>query len=350
MPKHFNIKSWSTCNDTPPLIVAELGANHGGDLERALQIVDAAGAAGAHAIKLQTYTPETITLPKSLSSHIIGEGSLWQGQSLRDLYQSAHLPWKWHAQIFQRAQSLGMWAFSSPFDETAVDFLEKFNVPAYKVASLESTHLPLLSRIAKTGKPIIISTGATQLAELVTVVDFLKKQGCRDVILLRCTSAYPARAQCAHLQTLPHLSQLFDLPVGLSDHTLGIGVAVAAVALGARVIEKHLTLSRDLKTFDRDFSLEPSEFRQLVTACEQAHQALGKITYDPLPEEQSSLELRSSIYAVRGVDKDQIIQLEDLKIGRPAKGLSPLDWHRVLGKKAKIDIKAGTPLQWDLLN
>ncbi len=345
----WKIGSWSPQEETDPLIIAELGANHGGDLDRALALVDAAADAGADAIKLQTYTAETITLPEHLCSHTIEGKSPWRGQTLHQLYQMAHLPWKWHAQIFKRAQDRGLWAFSSPFDATAVEFLEGLHVPAYKVASLESTHVPLLQCIAKTGKPLFLSTGATHLVDLCSTIDFLRKAGLRNLVLLRCTSSYPAMAESAHLRTLPHLAQLFGYPVGLSDHTVGIGVAVAAVALGAKVIEKHLTLDRNFPTPDREFSLEPAEFRQLVIACKEGYRALGTVTYGPLEVEKSSQELRSSIFVVRDLKRGDAICGHHLKIARPAKGLSPLEWDRILGKRAKEDIAAGTPLQWQLL-
>lgn len=347
--KHWKIKTWSPHEDTPPLMVAELGANHGGDLNRALALVDAAADAGADAIKLQTYTSETITLPSHLPSHVIEGDSPWRGQTLAALYNEAHTPWQWHAPIFQRAQDRGLWGFSSPFDASSVKFLEQLQVPAYKIASLESTHLPLLKSVAKTKKPLFLSIGATKLIDLCATIDLLRKENVHALVLMRCTSAYPAPPQSANLKTLPHLAQLFNYPVGLSDHTMGIGVAVAAVAHGAKVIEKHLTLDRKLATPDRGFSLEPSEFQQLVIACKQAHLSLGDVTYGPLTVEKSSEELRSSIFIIKDLHSGDEIREDHLKVSRPAKGLSPLEWNRVIGKRVKKDIAAGTPLRWDLL-
>lgn len=349
--KPLSIRARAIDSHSPPFMVAELSANHGGSLQRALELVDAAKWAGAHAIKVQTYTPETIALSGADLSPIAEHlNTPWTGQDLRSLYKSAHLPWEWHEAIFERAEQLGLAAFSSAFDETSVDFLEALNVPAYKVASFESTHLPLLRKIAKTGKPLLLSTGASTLEEICAVVKALHSWQFQNLALLKCTSAYPARAESANLKTLLHLRELFGHLVGISDHTLGVGTATAAVALGACIVEKHLTLDRSIKTPDAEFSLQPEEFRQLVEACAQAHASIGQITYQLSPHELKSRHFRRSIYTLRAISRGDRLAPQDLQIVRPALGLSPLDWQRVLGRRLKRALPAGTPLTWDLLD
>lgn len=349
-PPNFSIGNWTVEAASPPLIIAELSANHGGHLQQALALVDAAKSAGANAIKLQTYTPSSMTPVGPEGNYAVEqESSPWRGQSLTELYTKAQTPRKWHRLIFERAKELNLLAFSSPFDEAAVDFLEECDVPAYKVASFESTHLPLLDRIAKTKKPLLLSTGATLLSEISRVVEFLHARDCRQVILLKCVSAYPASCADAHLKSLDHLFKTFGHFVGFSDHTLGIGAAVAAVALGAKVIEKHLTLDRALPTPDRDFSLEPAEFRQLVDACHQAHRALGNATYGLSTEDLRARELRRSIYAKKTILKGQKLRADDLSVLRPARGISPLEWDLVLERVATREISANTPVQWEML-
>src|SRR5471032_2687529 len=268
--------------DAPPFIIAEMSGNHNQSLDVALQIVEAAAKAGAHALKLQTYTAETMTLDLDEGEFFIKDpGSLWTGTSLYALYEKAHTPWAWHAPIFARAKELGMLAFSTPFDDSAVDFLESLNVPAYKIASFENTDLPLIRRVAATGKPLIISTGMASIAELDETVRAAREAGCRDLVLLKCTSTYPATPGNTNIRTIPHLRELFGCEVGLSDHTMGIGVSVASVALGATVIEKHFTLRRADGGVDSTFSMEPEEMRQLVLETERAWQALGAISYGP---------------------------------------------------------------------
>lgn len=335
-----------------PFIIAEMSGNHNQSLERALEIVEAAAKAGADAIKIQTYTADTMTLNiEKQDFKISDDGSLWNGKNLYQLYQQAYTPWEWHKPIFDRAKELGLIAFSTPFDETAVDFLEELEVPLYKVASFENNHLPLLKKVASTGKPLIISTGMATLAELDELVRTVKEAGCKDLVLLKCTSTYPASPENTNLVTIPHMKDLFeDIQIGLSDHTLGIGVSVASVALGASVIEKHFTLSRADGGVDSAFSLEPSEMKALVEETERAWLALGKVTYGPTEKEKASLKFRRSIYVSKNIKKGEELTKENLKIIRPGYGLAPKYWDVVIGKKASKDLIAGTPLKFsDLL-
>lgn len=337
--------------DSPPLVIAEMSGNHNQSLERALAIVDAAAEAGAHALKLQTYTADTMTLDLDEGEfHIADPDSLWADTSLYALYQQAHTPWEWHAPIFERARAKGMLAFSSPFDETAIDFLETLDVPAYKIASFENTDLPLIRRAAATGKPLIISTGMASLAELELSVGAAREAGCRDLILLKCTSTYPATPQNTHLRTLPHLRELFGCEVGLSDHTMGVGAAVAAVALGATVVEKHFTLSRAAGGVDASFSLEPAELASLVTETERAWQAMGQVHYGPTQAEQKSLVFRRSLYVVKDMAPGEPFNRENLRAIRPGLGLAPRHIDSVLGRSARQAIKRGTPLAWGLID
>ena len=330
-----------------PFIIAEMSGNHNQSLERALQIVDAAALAGAHAIKLQTYTADTITIKGAYT--INDENSLWNGKELHDLYKQAYTPWEWHQPIFDRATEKGLVAFSSPFDETAVDFLETLHVPAYKIASFENTHLPLIRKVAQTGKPIIISTGVSSIADIDETVRLLKNAGCENFILLKCTSTYPATPENTNINTIPHLSKLYNCIVGLSDHTMGIGVSVAAVALGARVIEKHFTLRRADGGVDSAFSLEPEELKALVVETKNAYLSLGEISYGVQQAEEKSKFFKRSIYVSKDIAVGGIFTNENLKIIRPGNGLAPKFIDDIIGKKAKCFIKAGTPLNWDIL-
>ncbi len=337
--------------ESPPLVIAEMSGNHNQSLDRALAIVDAAADAGAHALKLQTYTADTMTLDLNEGEfHITDPDSLWADTSLYALYQQAHTPWEWHAPIFERARARGMLAFSSPFDETAIDFLETLDVPAYKIASFENTDLPLIRRAAATAKPLIISTGMASLAELELSVRAAREAGCRDLILLKCTSTYPATPQNTHLRTLPHLRELFGCEVGLSDHTMGVGAAVAAVALGATVVEKHFTLSRAAGGVDASFSLEPTELASLVTETERAWQAMGQVHYGPTTAEQKSLVFRRSLYVVKDMAPGEPFNRENLRAIRPGLGLAPRHIDGVLGRSARHAIKRGTPLAWGLID
>lgn len=333
-----------------PFIIAEMSGNHNQSLERALEIVDAASAAGAHAVKLQTYTADTITLDVPEGDFFINDpGSLWKGSSLHKLYQQAYTPWEWHERIFQRCRELGMICFSTPFDETAVDFLETLEVPCYKIASFENTHLPLIRKIAATGKPIIMSTGMATIAELDEAVTTAREGGCGNLILLKCTSTYPATPESTNILTIPHMSELFGVQVGLSDHTMGVGVAVAAVALGATVIEKHFTLSRADGGVDSAFSMEPEEMRSLVVETERAWQALGKVSYGPTEKEKASLKFRRSLYVAQDMKAGDMFTTENLRIVRPGLGLPPKYYETFLGRSVRSAVEKGTPVRWDLI-
>jgi pseudaminic acid synthase len=334
-----------------PFIIAEMSGNHNQSFEKAIEIVEAAAKAGAQALKLQTYTADTITLNINQGEFFIDdEDSLWKGNSLYDLYKQAYTPWEWHAPIMQRANELGMVCFSSPFDETAVDFLETLNVPAYKIASFENNHLPLVRKAASTGKPLIVSTGMATIAEIDDVVQAARGAGCRDLALLKCTSAYPAPPENGNLLTIPHMRELFGCEVGLSDHTLGLGVAVASVALGASVIEKHFTLRRADGGVDSAFSLELEELSALVLETERAWKALGEVNYGITDEERSSSIFRRSIYIVKTMKKGDILTEENLRAIRPGLGLSPKYFETLLGKSVSRDVKMGTPVSWELLS
>ncbi|MCS6796631.1 MAG: pseudaminic acid synthase [Raineya sp.] len=331
-----------------PFLIAEMSGNHNQSLERALQIVDAAVDAGADAIKLQTYTADTLTIDYRENEFFISDkNSLWKGKSLYELYQEAYTPWEWHKPIFEYAQKRGIIAFSTPFDETAVDFLEDLNVPAYKIASFENNHLPLLKKVAQTGKPVIMSTGASTLSMIEEAVQTLRENGCKDIILLKCTSTYPASPENSNILTIPHLAQLFGCPVGLSDHTMGVGVAVASIALGARVIEKHFCLSRAEGGVDSAFSLEPQEFKMLVEECNRAFLGLGQVHYGILEEEKKSLTYKRSIYVVQDIKAGEKLTPENIRIIRPGLGLQPKYYEVLLGKTVKKDLKRGTALKWE---
>ncbi len=349
--KSFNIGKHIISPDHPPFIIAEMSGNHNQSLERALEIVTAAAKAGAHAIKLQTYTADTMTIDKDGGEFYISDpNSLWKGESLYKLYKQASTPWEWHKPIFEKASSLGMECFSTPFDETAVDFLEELSVPCYKVASFENTHLPLIRKIAETGKPVIISTGMASLAELQDMVQTARNAGCENLVLLKCTSTYPAVPLDTNLNTIPHMRQMFDLQVGLSDHTMGIGAAIASVALGVCVIEKHFTLSRDDGGVDSAFSIEPSELVQLVVETHRAWQALGKISYEIGEKEKKSIQYRRSIYITKDIKKGELFDNTNLRVIRPGLGLAPKYFDQVLGKKAAMDLSRGTPLSFQFID
>lgn len=334
----------------PPLVIAEMSGNHNQSLERALAIVDAAAKAGAHALKLQTYTADTMTIDLDEGDFRIDDPkSLWTGRSLYDLYREAHTPWEWHRPIFERAAAHGMLCFSTPFDETAVDFLETLGVPCYKIASFENTDLPLIRKVAATGKPMIVSTGMASLGELEELVTTARKGGCQDLILLKCTSTYPATPENSHLRTIPHLRQLFDVEVGLSDHTMGVGAAVAAVALGATVVEKHFTLARADGGVDSTFSLEPTEMAALVVETERAWQALGQVRYGSLKAEAGSRVFRRSLYIVADLEAGATLTRQNLRVIRPGYAMAPRHYEAVLGRRLKRAVKRGTALDWSLL-
>lgn len=333
-----------------PFVIAEMSGNHNQSLERALEIVDAAAAAGAHALKIQTYTPDTMTLDLSEGEFFIKDpASLWAGKSLYQLYGEAHTPWEWHQPIFERCRSRGMVGFSTPFDSTAVDFLEKLDVPCYKIASFENVDTALIRLVASTGKPVIISSGMASAAELAEAVEAARGAGCKDLVLLKCTSTYPATPEFTNLKTIPHMRDLFGCEVGLSDHTMGVGAAVAAVAMGATVLEKHFTLRRADGGVDSTFSLEPDEFAQLVQETLRAWQALGSVSYGVLPAEKKSLIFRRSLYVVKDVKANERLTAENLRAIRPGYGLAPKYLEMLLGKTVARDLKAGTPMSWDLV-
>lgn len=333
-----------------PFIIAEMSGNHNHSLERALEIVDKAAESGVDALKIQTYTADTITIDKSDGEFFIADkNSLWKGESLYNLYKKAYTPWEWHKAIFDRCKEKGIISFSTPFDFSSVNFLESLDVPFYKIASFENIDLPLIKKVAQTGKPIIASTGMASLAELSELVETVKSNGCTDLTLLKCTSSYPATPEGSNLLTIPHLQQLFDCKVGISDHTLGIGVAVASVALGATVIEKHFCLSRAEGGVDSAFSLEPEEMKMLVKEANAAYQALGKISYGVSEQEKKSLQFRRSLYIVEDMKAGDIITEKNMRSIRPGLGLPPKYYDVLLGKKVKCDVKRGTALRWDMI-
>lgn len=332
-----------------PLVVAELSGNHGGKLENALRLIDAAADAGADAIKIQTYRPDTITVDHDGPEFRI-ESGLWKGRTLYELYEEAHTPWEWHEALFARARERGVPMFSSPFDPTAVDLLESLACPAYKIASFELVDMGLIQRVAATGKPMILSTGMATLEEMDEAVAVIRQYPQTPFVLLHCTSAYPAPIAQADLNTLPMLAERYGVPVGLSDHTQGIVVPVAAVALGARFIEKHFTLDRGDGAVDAAFSLEPAEFKDMATACRAAWQSLGIVRSGPSETERSQLRFRRSLYAVRDIQAGEPITQDNVKSVRPAFGLHTRELPKLLGRKAKAFIVKGTPMSWELLD
>jgi pseudaminic acid synthase len=335
----------------PPFIIAEMSGNHNQSLDRALAIVEEAAKAGVNALKLQTYTADTLTIDCAEREFYIAESnSLWKGNSLYQLYQQAYTPWEWHEPILRRCRELGLIFFSTPFDETAVDFLESLDVPCYKIASFENTHIPLIRKAAATGKPLIISSGMATIAELDETIRAARKAGCNDIILLKCTSTYPAIPENSNILTIPHMRDLFECQVGLSDHSMGIGVSVASVAFGATVIEKHFTLAREDGGVDSAFSLEPNEMKSLVVETERAWQALGQISYGPTEKEKASLQFRRSLYVTKDMKAGEVFTTENIRIIRPGLGLAPKYYDILLGKKVNQDVRKGTPIGWDLLS
>jgi len=346
----MNIKKITIGLKYPPFIIAEMSGNHNQSLQRALKIVEVAAATGAHALKLQTYTADTMTLDIEKDEFFISEDkNLWKGQSLYDLYKQACTPWEWHKPIMQKANELGMLCFSTPFDDTAVDFLEELNVPAYKIASFENSHLPLIKKVASTGKPMIVSTGMATIAELDEAVLTIREAGCEQFALLKCTSTYPATPENSNLLTIPHMRELFNCEVGLSDHTMGIGVSVAAVAHGATIIEKHFTLRRLDGGVDSSFSMEPEEMQQLVVETERAWQSLGKVNYGSTEAEKGSEASRRSLYISKDMKEGDVLNPENLRIVRPGLGLPPKYYDVILGKKVTKDLKKGTAVNWHLI-
>jgi N-acetylneuraminate synthase len=333
----------------PPFVIAELSANHNGDIERAFAIIQAAREAGADAVKLQTYTAESMTIDHDSDEFRI-HGGLWDGRQLYELYQEAHTPWEWHARLFEHARKLGITIFSSVFDSTAVDLLEVLNAPAYKIASFEAVDLPLIRYVANTGKPMIISTGMATVAEIDEAVSCARAAGCRELVLLKCTSNYPASPADSHLATIPVLRSLFECEVGLSDHTPGLGAAVASVALGATVIEKHLTLSRADGGVDAAFSLEPNEFAQLVHEAHAAAQTIGHVHFGPTEAERKSLVFRRSLYITEDLRAGDKLTRNNLRAIRPGYGLPPKFIDDLIGKKVSNAVRRGTPATWTLFD
>lgn len=340
---------WVGASD-PPLVIAEMSGNHNQSLDRALAIVGAAAKAGAHALKIQTYTADTMTLDLERDGFLITDSSsLWQGKSLYRLYQEAFTPWEWHKPIFDRVRELGMVAFSTPFDETAVDFLESLDVPCYKIASFENTDIPLIRKVAATGKPLIISTGMATMVEIEEAVQAARNAGATQIALLKCTSAYPALPEEMNLRTIPHLAEAFGVPVGLSDHTMDVAIPMAAVALGACIIEKHFTLSRDVPGPDSAFSLEPHEFKAMVDGVRTAEKALGNVKYGITEHEAASRVFRRSLFVVKDVKTHEAFSTKNVRAIRPGLGLPPKFLPLILERQARKTIKKGTPLSWDLL-
>lgn len=336
--------------DADPFVIAEISGNHHGSLDRALAIVDSLAGSGVHAVKLQTYTADTMTIDVDREEFTIqNPGSLWYGRTLHDLYSEAMTPWEWHEPVMARAREHGMLCFSSPFDRTAVDFLLGLDVPCFKIASSEIIDIPLIRYTAATGKPLIISTGMATLDEIEDAVAAAREGGCEDLVLLKCTTSYPARPEDSHLSTIPDLRARFGCEVGLSDHSLGVGVAVAAVALGAVVLEKHITLDRNDGAVDSPFSLEPPEFAQLVTETAAARVALGEVRYQPTEAEEGARGRRRSLYLVEDVAAGEVLTEQNLRSIRPGSGLPPKHWDEVLGRRVRKAAPRGTPLTWDLL-
>jgi pseudaminic acid synthase len=334
----------------PPFIIAEMSGNHNQSLDRALEIVEAAARTGAHALKIQTYTPDTMTIDlDEREFHIGDKESLWAGTSLYKLYGQAFTPWEWHQPIFERARELGIIAFSTPFDASSVEFLESLDVPCYKIASFENTDLPLIRRVAATGKPMVISTGMASIAELDETVRCAREAGCKELVLLKCTSTYPASAANTNILTIPHMKELFRCEVGLSDHTMGVGVSVASVALGASVIEKHFTLNRADGGVDSAFSMEPAEMQQLVVESGRAWEALGEVSYGATEAEKKSLVFRRSLYIVEDLKAGDAITKDNVRAIRPGLGLQTKYAELIIGRRLRCDARRGTPVAWTLL-
>lgn len=348
-PKTLKIGNHQLGAGCPPLIIAELSGNHNGSLDRALELVDVAASAGAHAVKLQTYTADTMTIDLSEREFFISDpDSLWKGESLYALYQKAMTPWEWHKPIFDRCRERGVLGFSSPFDATAVDFLEELDVPCYKIASFENIDLPLIRKVSATGKPVIISTGMATIGEIDEAVTAAREAGCKDLVILKCTSSYPAPPENSNLANIPHMADMFDCHIGFSDHTLGIGVAVAAAAFGAVVIEKHFTLRRDDGGVDAAFSSEPEELAAMVTETARAAVSFGNVRYGPTEADTKSLQFRRSLYVVQDMKAGDVLSLENLRAIRPGLGLPPKYIDQLMGRKVARDVAKGTAASWDL--
>ena len=347
--KKININGRIIGKDLPPYIIAELSANHNGKLERALETIKMAKTAGADAVKLQTYTADTLTIDSEQEDFKI-QGGLWDGYTLYELYKQAHTPYEWHKELFDYANKIGITCFSTPFDESAVDLLEDLNTPAYKIASFEAVDIPLIQYVAQTGKPMIISTGMANQDEIKEAVDAAKEGGCKELALLHCISGYPAPVDQSNLMTIPDMYKRYNVLIGLSDHTLGTSVSIASVALGARIIEKHVTISRGEKGPDSEFSLEPDELKRLCDDCNSAWLSLGEAGYKRKPVENESIKFRRSIYVVKDIEAGDKFTEENIRRIRPGYGLPPKYYNEVIGKKAKYSLKRGTALSWDIVD
>jgi pseudaminic acid synthase len=337
-------------NNNPVLIIAELSANHKQDIELAKDTIYAMKESGADAVKLQTYTPDTITIDCNNEYFRIKQGTPWDRKTFYELYKEAYTPWEWHYELKELAEKLGLIFFSTPFDKTAVDFLEELKVPAYKIASFEITDIPLIEYAASKGKPMLISTGIATLCDIQEAVEACRRVGNDQIILLKCTSSYPAPLEEVNLRTIPNMAETFNCIVGLSDHTLGISVPIAAVALGAKVIEKHFILSKNLKTPDKEFSLTPDEFKEMVKAIREVEKALGKVSYELTATTKKSREFCRSLFVVKDIKAGETFTEENVKSIRPGYGLPPKFLRKIVGRKARKDIKKGTPLTWDLID
>jgi N-acetylneuraminate synthase len=349
MKDHLKIGDRRVGPEEPVYIVAEMSANHHQDFDEARRIIETAAEAGADAVKLQTYTPDTMTLDLEASPFVIGEGTIWEGKTLYELYKEAYTPWEWQPDLKAYAEERGLQLFSTPFDATAVDFLEEMDAPAHKIASFENVDIPLIRRVARTGKPIIMSTGMADLADLGEAVDAVRAEGVEQLALLKCTSAYPAPTGQMNLRTIPHLAKAFQVPAGLSDHTLGTAVPVAAVTLGACIVEKHLTMSREVEGPDSAFSLEPQEFSRLVDDIRVTEKALGEVSYELTEQEKASTAFRRSLFVVKDIGKGETLDRDNVRSIRPGDGLAPKYMDVVLGRRAQEEIERGTPLDWSLI-
>ena len=347
--KSFKIGNTSIGRDHAPFVIAEISGNHRQELSLALELIDSVIKAGADAIKLQTYTAETMTLNLKKNEFLVSGNKLWDGANLYDLYAKASTPWEWHKEIFEFCKARNVPCFSSPFDSTAVELLESLNAPAYKIASFECIDIPLIKRVAKTGKPVIISTGMASLSEINDAVTAFKEAGGKDYALLKCTSSYPASPKNSHLLTRPHMTELFKCQVGLSDHTLGMGTAIASIALGATIIEKHVTMARDNGAVDSEFSLEPHEFGMMVKEIKTAWESLGSIHYGTTDDDRNNLKYRRSIYIAEDVKKGEVLNQKNLRCVRPGLGLPPKHYETLIGKKVNRDLEKGTAMSWDFL-
>jgi N-acetylneuraminate synthase len=348
----MKIGSFEIGSNHKPFVIAEMSGNHNQSIERAKEIIKAAADSGAHAVKLQTYTADTMTIDhKGGLFDITDKNSLWYGRNLYELYQEAHTPWEWHKPLFEYAQSLGIMCFSTPFDETSVDFLEQLNVPCYKIASFENTDHPLLKKVAQTGKPVIMSTGIADVNDIIESVQVLKENGCKNLVLLKCTSTYPASPENTNLVTIPELQRIFpDCIIGLSDHTMGIGAGVASVALGARVIEKHFTLRRADGGVDSTFSMEPAEMKSLVIESERAFLALGSVQLEIQKAEEKSKVFKRSVYVVSDIKAGEVLTKNNIRTIRPGDGLAPRFYEKIIGKRVKAELKRGTPMKLEYID